>query len=127
MQLKLVGNFQELPHGDPAGPSLKACIASTPQIHEEQILHYLRHGLVLAACAGPARDVLAPITKLIDAPNLMTDGVWGWYGDLTYYVREYHCRLPEEFVQYMQEHYWQPPREEDVNLLELERLIWPQE
>lgn len=114
--LKQVGNFQEIRHGDRQGPSLRECIASTPQPYEKQIIHYLQNGLILAACAGPATDVLSPIKKLIDAPHVFTDGAWQWYGDLAYYVREYHCRIPDEFLQHMQARNWLPPQQSEINL-----------
>ena len=123
VELKRVGNFKELEYGDRKGPSLKDCIAATPQEFEQQIISYLKNGLCLAASAGVARDVLAQKRKIIGVPDDLTDGVWGWYGDLEYYVRVYHCRLPEEFVLHMKSRNWQPPRKDEVDIQELSRRL----
>lgn len=121
IQLKKVGNFEELDYGDKKGPSLQECIAQTPQEFEALIIYYLKNGLLLAASAGVARDVLAKTREIIAVPDVLTDGVWMWHGDLEYYVRVYHCRVPEEFVLHMKTRNWQPPREDEVDIHELSR------
>jgi hypothetical protein len=115
IKLKRVGFFKELGHGDEQGQSLKASIADTPQEHEAEILYYLEHGILFIATPGIVFDVLANSRKIIGAPHILTDGIWAWPKDLVYYVKKYHCRLPEDFVEHMKSRNWEPPTKEEVD------------
>jgi hypothetical protein len=54
--------------------------------------------------------------------DLFTDGVWEWPAYLSYYVREYHSRLPDEFVANMKENNWIVP---EVSVLEVtEKVVY---
>ena len=52
-----------------------------------------------------------------------TDGEWLWPGDLSYYVRKYALKLPEEFVETMQKNEWKVSfelNEEDCSTIEID-------
>jgi hypothetical protein len=53
-----------------------------------------------------------------------TDGRWVWPRDLAYYVREYHVRLPPEFVEHICESGRKAPEftREDMERLETDYL-----
>src|SRR5438094_394054 len=116
IKLKRAGLFRELGYGDEHNPSLRAHIAEAPQEHEAEILHYLKNGLLFVATPGIVFDVLADTRKIIGAPHILTDGTWAWSKDLVYYVKEYHCRLPVDFVEHMKSRNWEPPAKEKVDL-----------
>lgn len=95
MTLHRLGFFQELPHGNPEGPSLYEREALSEQ-DKERVIGYLRSGAVLAATQTVAVD---PMTSTSLAPlQLLTDGEWVWYNDLAYYVQAYDVRLDPAFL-----------------------------
>jgi hypothetical protein len=124
ISLRWVGNFKEFPHTDRKGPSLKECLSDTPHEDEQHIIHYLDHGVVLAASAGIAYDVLSDQRKVIGTPHIMTDGEWTWSAVLSYYVRYYHCRLPDEFIHHMRSKQWSPPSKDMIDMRELSEHFW---
>ena len=121
MKLRKVGFFRELRHGNNDGPSLTDHISDVAQPRETDIVNYLRKGILLVACPGISRDVLDESAEIIGSPHIMTDGVWEWPNDLSYYVEKYHARVPESFVQHMQSHDWKVPEERTVDLGALDR------
>ena len=124
MSLKKVGFFKELGLSGKHGPSLKDYISDTPHTYEKKIVHYLQNGHALIGSPGVTRDVLSHHPNPIGDPSLITDGVWLWRADLEYYVRAYHCQLPEAFIQHMQAQNWQVPPETEIDFHELElRLL----
>lgn len=120
MKLKRVGFFQELDHGDPNGPKLADHVSDRPQPDEDRVVAYLRSGLLLIGCPGVVRDVLDNTVGPVGSPDILTDGVWAWPGDLPYYVEKYHLRLPKEFVDDLRVRSFRPPADGDVEIRELE-------
>ena len=47
-----------------------------------------------------------PDNGVAGCPDILTDGVWMWPGDLAYYVKKYHLELDKEFVQGMEDSGW---------------------
>lgn len=119
MKLKRTGFFAELPHGESSGPSLKASVRDDPQPNEPRIVEYLRCGCMFIAAPGLARDVLNKEDLVIGALRILTDGVWCWPSDLSYYVDKYHVRVPTEFLRRMEEKGWMPPKNVDIQSLEM--------
>lgn len=119
MRLKKFGFFRELGHGDPDGPKLRELRSSSAQPHEPQIVEYLRMGLLFIACPGIVCDCLKSDKAPIASPDILTDGVWAWPGDLPYYVEHYHVALPEDFVGHMSQSHFTIPKGIDVTQLSL--------
>lgn len=119
MKLKRVGFFQELDHGDPDGPKLVDSVGR-PQPDEQEIVRYLRNGLLLVGCPGLVNDVLDTGTGPIGSPDILTDGEWAWPGDLPYYVEKYHVALPDEFVQHVRQSNFKMPTDSEVDMSTLE-------
>lgn len=98
MKLRKLGFFKELPHGDPAGPSI-AVQAALPAADKERVLRYLKSGALLAASQAMANDHFTgdPITTL----NLLTDGTWIWYSDLGHYLTAYDVAIDPAFLTHL--------------------------
>jgi hypothetical protein len=64
----------------------------------DELVGYLRAGVVLAATTTLARDVLSPVNAVIGGLHLLTDGRWCWYSDLAHYVERYHVALDPQFI-----------------------------
>jgi hypothetical protein len=120
MKLRRVGFFQELDHGDPTGPRLADLVNDRPQPDEIKISSYLRRGLLLIGCPGVVADALDSTVGVIGSPDILTDGMWAWPGDLPYYVEKYHPALPGEFVSHIRERSFQPPTDGEVDVTDLE-------
>lgn len=99
--LDRVGFYEELPHGDPDGPSLLAALRPQPQRYEKELLAWLEEAPVFRAAVGVVEDVLVPERGLVCAPHIHSDGCCCWPADLVHYVREYHARLPAWFVDHV--------------------------
>jgi hypothetical protein len=116
--LKILGFFAELwPDfaGTPAGRT--ADFVQTDAASDEAALtDYLRSGYELLSVMGVARDVLGSDERILGGDSLFTDGEWIWRGDLWFYLRKYHVRLPEEFIARVREQSYTVPE------LSLDRL-----
>jgi hypothetical protein len=104
--LRPVGCYRELRHE--GAPSLRDAMQGAPGAHEQQIVNYLRHGILLLASPGPVWDALDG-SGPIGTASVYTDGVWAWAGDLPHYVERYHLLLPEGFMQDAARNGWQVP------------------
>lgn len=106
-KLRQVGFFRELPHGDLNAPSLSE---SRDQLNDSQvksIAAYLESGVLFVASPGLARDALSQDKEIIGALGVLTDGVWAWPSDLSYYVSKYRIGLPGDFLEHMKRNNWQ--------------------
>ncbi len=116
-----VGFFQELDHGDISGPSLKTSRSDTSAPDEESISVYLAAGHLYKASSGMAEDWLADDTDvMIGPPHILTDGTYAWPADLSYYLRNYHVRLPKHFLLHIRRNNFQVPANVDIASLKLE-------
>lgn len=106
MKLKTIGIFKEMLHGSECDPSIFEFIQPNASEGEDKIINYLRSGIVIVACGGIVTDVINPENGLAGCPELKTDGIWVWPGDLEYYVKHYHLKLDEEFVKTMCKNNW---------------------
>jgi len=120
MKLKKIGFFSELMHGDDDGPKLKNQIRDKSGEEEVSIIKYLNSGILYIASPGIVMDVLQESDNIICAPHIFTDGVWAWPGDLSYYVKNYHVELPQEFMEYVERKDYKIPSEGEIDL---EKLI----
>ncbi len=106
--LQRVGYFREL-HGGMSLPSIREAVRSSAHPDAGRIIAYLESGICLAACGGVQRDVLDPLSRQVTSPDIVTDGVWLWPGELAYYVGTYRVELPEAFVAHMRRNGWTVP------------------
>lgn len=123
---RFLGEFRELKHGRPDGPSLRASVRSKGDPHEEDLVRYLRSGSVLAATASAVHDVLSPTNELIDALHLLTDGEWFWHTDLAHYVEQYHVPLDDRFVDHARLQGWEPPQLSQAELIRMADAFSPE-
>lgn len=119
MKLKRLGFYKELRHGDKLGMSLIKAIRNYPSEIEDKIVEYLENGVVFCVTPELVFDILDETKGVITNLELLTDGVWVWYSDLAYYVKNYHVELDEEFIQYVQNKKWIMPDEKEFDLLKL--------
>jgi hypothetical protein len=116
-----LGFFRELDHGESNGPSLEDCRAETLDDNEAQIVRYLESGHMHTIASGIVADVLSDDGDVeIGPPHILTDGTYVWPADLSYYVRNYHVRLPKHFVLHAQRNNFQIPGNVDIDSLKLE-------
>ncbi len=122
MKLTRLGYFRELPHGDPEGPSIHPLVNQGHYDDCDQILDYLSKGIMFMGVLMAVRDILNPGSKnpIPDFAHIRTDGVWAWSGDLSYYLRTYQVKLPDEFVAHVRERNYQVPDKALVDLKMLE-------
>lgn len=116
---RFVGEFRELGHGRPDGPSLHAAVRDQGDQDEQSLARYLREGGVLAVTGTRLYDILSPERELIGGLSLLTDGQWFWYSDLAHYVERYHVALDQRFVQHARSRNWSPPELTDDELVEI--------
>lgn len=79
---------------------MRPLLSATPQPDEQRIVSYLESGYVTSASGHVKTDAFEP-SKQIGPISIRSDGVWTWPSLLAYYVATYHCKLPEEFVEYI--------------------------
>ncbi len=121
--LPFVGDFRELEHGRPDGPSLRSAVRAQEAPYARDLVQYLRNGAVLAATTTLARDVLSPDKAMIGGLHLLTDGQWLWYSDLAHYVEHHHVALDRQFIQHAQSNDWAAPELSHVDLSALEAML----
>ncbi|MEE1930954.1 hypothetical protein V1J52_22710 [Streptomyces sp. TRM 70351] len=64
-------------------------------------------------------DVLGSGRYVIGGDSIVTDGEWVWRRDLGFYVRRYHVRLPEEFLNRVRSFGYTVPLVDDERLKEI--------
>lgn len=75
-------------------------------LDEDKIYRYLKAGITVVACGGVVKDIVDSNNGIAGCPDLLTDGIWLWPGDLAYYVKKYHLKLDEDFIKSMSNHEW---------------------
>jgi len=99
INLKPVGFFHELPHGDPNGPSLAESRRDKAADYEYAVAEYLTKGSTYIVSPGPVWDVIDGDGP-IGTATVLTDGEWIWPSDLVYYLQTYHVELSPDFVKH---------------------------
>ena len=116
-KLKKIGFFKELNHGFPDGGSLKDLVSESRHLNHDKILKYLKDGELLIASPGLVKDVLGDSSEIIGSANVLTDGVWAWSEDLSYYFEKYNVSLVQNFLDHMEEKDWNI-NEVDLSVIE---------
>ncbi len=121
MQLRTQGIFKEMLQGSDNDPSIFNSIQTKANEDEDKMIDYLEKGIVIIACGAVMIDVVNPKNGYAGCPEWKTDGKWAWSGDLAYYVRQYHLKLNEEFIDTMRKNSWtiSPDLELDFDNIEI--------
>jgi hypothetical protein len=107
--IRLAGFFDEFKIISPSGLSLKHNIRNQPHTEEDKIINYLTSGEYIIVNLCFEIDILSEKRKYSGSRSIMTDGVWVWTNFLSYYVKEYHAVLSDEFIQHMKSNNWKMP------------------
>jgi hypothetical protein len=100
-------------------PTLDELADRTPVILRKQISTYLDTAQSTVASAFMKPDPRAPERGLVIGYSQLTDGVWAWSHYWAYLVAEYGVWIPDEFIEHMRAHSFEPPR---LTLARLEEL-----
>jgi len=106
MKVKTVGYYKEMPHGKNSKESICEYVNKEDTARIDNICKYLESGIEFIISPGIAEDVINPDKGYVGTTSTYTDGIWFWPADLSYYVRNYRLKLPEEFVQTMEQGGW---------------------
>ena len=117
MKLRRYGFFKELKHGDINGDSLIEQQSDKVFNFKEKCVKYLNSGHSLIVSPGLVKDVLNPENGIISSPSILTDGIWAWPEDLSYYVETYNVRPGTDFIESMKMNLWTVP---DIRIDQLE-------
>ncbi|MBQ6661407.1 MAG: hypothetical protein IJM57_08325 [Lachnospiraceae bacterium] len=123
MKLKTVGFYKEMSQGRETDKSIYECLHKEKDCNIEKICSYLNQGIAFIVSPGNLQDVIRPENGISGVATAYTDGEWLWPGDLSYYVRKYALKLPEQFVETMQKNGWKVSfklNEEDCNTVEID-------
>lgn len=93
------GFYKEMTYGSDNDSSIKPLINT--EIDKElidKVCRYLDSGIVIMECCGTTTDALNQDNGIAGVPSLLTDGVWVWPGDLSYYVKKYNIKLNNDFL-----------------------------
>jgi hypothetical protein len=116
--LQRVGFYRQMHHGEPTDPDITTASAAAAGPDEELLASYLDAGHVYIATPRIVTDVIDGQT-LIGPAHYLTDGTYVWPGDVAYYVRRYHVRLPDGFVDHARSSGWAVPASVDLSGLDL--------
>lgn len=95
MKKIILGKYIEFAPGSDY-PSIKEDFATQPYENQEKIAQYLENGKTTFVSAALPTDVITG--KRMNGELFgMTDGEYYWMSHLSYYVRKYNLRLPEDF------------------------------
>ena len=106
MKVKTVGYYKEMPHGGNSEISIRDYINKESKDIIENICSYLDSGVAFIVSPGNVEDVIVPENGIAGDTTTYTDGEWLWPGDLSYYVRNYSLKLPDEFIATMKKNGW---------------------
>ncbi|WP_231493981.1 hypothetical protein [Nocardiopsis sp. CNT312] len=119
--MKSMGFFQEPPHADRRGESLRECVWLGDESMKERIAHYLDRGSVVVAATRILHDILDEGRSPICSLHILTDGVWLWPSGLPFYVRRYNVRVPHDFISHAESSGWDPKVLAEEELDEIDR------
>jgi hypothetical protein len=93
------GFFKEMSYSEETDNSIKPFInTETDKVLIDKVCKYLDSGVVIMECCGTTIDALNESNGIAGVPSLLTDGVWVWPGDLSYYVKKYKIKLTDDFM-----------------------------
>jgi hypothetical protein len=92
----------------PYSGSIFDSIRPTPLHDEAGIVQYLKNASPVVDYMEATRDVVGGTAFIPGAPSIVTDGVWVWREDLSYYVQNYHVRLDDDFLSHARSKSYEP-------------------
>jgi hypothetical protein len=97
----LIGFFQEQGYG--ISPSIYRCsmrerMRSEGLSDESEVCRYIDSGYVVMDVMDAELDVISGDVHIGGASSLLTDGIWIWRKDLSYYTKRYHLDVSGEFL-----------------------------
>jgi hypothetical protein len=99
--MNLAGFYEELGAGsDFSQGSIREVRLNDAQPDEDLLAAYLDQGHLLVDFTETTRDVIGGKERIIGGSSLRSDNTWIWRIDLSFYVRKYHLKLPDEFVEH---------------------------
>lgn len=102
--------------GGESAPSLASRRLKEPYADKDQLVGYLKDGIVWGASPGVVEDAFSDSHEIAGTTSIRTDDVWWWRDDVAYYVKKYDIELPTDFVNWVRSQEYQLPRLEDVDL-----------
>ncbi|MBQ6637803.1 MAG: hypothetical protein IJH82_04020 [Lachnospiraceae bacterium] len=113
MKVNTVGYYKEMSEVKADANSIFDYIHKEEPENIEKICKYLDSGVALIVVPGVTEDVISPEKGNAGVASEYTDGTWLWRGDLSYYVRNYRLKLPDEFIDTMRKNNWMVPISSD--------------
>ena len=107
--MRRFGFFNEVPETE-RKQTILSLQSPAARPDEDRALGYLARGVLIGVAMCVETDPLSDPPTMIGPPNARTDGVWLWPETLSYYVRRYHVRLPEELLAHMRQNGWECPQ-----------------
>jgi len=104
--VKKVGFFKELPYGEETAESVHAAVGRLSQGDVENVVRYLKSGVLMIGSPGISTDVVSSSGSKIGPIGVLTDGAWAWPMELAYYVEKYRVSVPHEFLDHMRKVGW---------------------
>ena len=123
--MKIADFFQEFwpqSFGLPTG-SLKDFLAASPYQDAQKITEYLLAGHDIYSVMGSSEDALGSGKTILGGDSIYTGCEWLWRGDLWFYVRTHHVKLPEEFLTQIRESDYAVPAENEPQLIEIAKCV----
>jgi len=120
IDLKMIGVYNEMPYGSASDLSITDYLNQENEDIIPKICGYLDKGRVVIDSSEILGDVIDPSKGSAGIAKAFTDGVWLWPGDLSYYVRNYKLKLPDEFIKTMIKNDWKVP--DDVSKINLGKV-----
>lgn len=65
------------------------------------IFEYLINGVPVFDVMGVTVDPFDGTIIITGGPSLVSDGEWIWRSDLSYFVKKYRVKFPDEFIAYV--------------------------
>ena len=109
MQVNSVGFYKEMSDVKGDAESIHSYVNKGRKEEIENICNYLDSGIAIVVVPGISKDIINPERGSAGTSSKYTDGVWIWRGDLSYYVRRYNLKLPENFIKTMKNNKWKVP------------------
>lgn len=89
---------------------------------EDKICDYLKEGTIVMQSHAKMKDVINHENGTIGHMCLRTDGIWMWPEELAYYVKTYHLKLDDKFIDTMRANDWHIERKLLLDYSKLEFL-----
>lgn len=107
MKVKTVGYYKEMPYGKNSAYSIRDFINKGDKHLVSSICRYLDSGIPFVVSPGCVYDIIHPEKGISGSGSTYTDGSWFWPDDLSYYVKNYNLKLPDEFIETMRNNNWE--------------------